>query len=671
MLFKHLIFISLCLLYSLNIHAAVDSTGFTDGNSTEFIEDSVKNENSIYDLPLSELLELQIEVTGHQELSLRESPGIVTVITEYEIQTSGARDMQDVLRLVPGFEFAGDVENSVSIGVRGNWAMEGKVLFMIDGLQINETGYGSIIFGNRFLLDNIKKIEIIRGPGSAIYGGAAELAVINIITKTGVNMEGGYASTSYGFSNGSTSRINGQFGVGTINTKGLDISLTGALSKGNRSNETVYYNTNPSYTSNKSASYYNYSDSSMINSFDINLGAKYKGFEFKTIYQHYDNSLNNSNADWAQLGGIYMGLKYNWKLSNRLTLMPSINWKKEKPWTYRGNVSDEYIYYTNHNYRSIGKLSAVYDLNDHININIGGEFQSDLTKYTNDSLLFSNNKSSLNYSNYALFGELVLTNKIANFILGARYDNHSQFSDAFVPRLAITKSWNKFHLKGLISRAFRAPLFNNFELNPDIKPEFTNVVELELGLMINEHNAVIGNLFHITIENPIIYNDNSFIYSNATLASTVGFELVHKLNYKWGYVNSSYSFYRNNNTQAEAYLVEDNPNLLKGFPAHKIATSGGLYFGEKLIIAPTIIYNSEKGGNIYQGNNTTNSTPVTHDANLTINCAAHYDIFNSLRLTFGAYDILNDTYTATSSYDPGGSTPFLGREFRMKAQFKF
>ena len=113
-----------------------------------------------------------------QSTGIRETPGIITVITEEEIQQSGARDIIDLFQLlVPGFGFGVDVEGVVGIGVRGLWAHEGKVLFMVDDQEINEGMFGTVQLGNHFSLENINRIEIIRGPGSAVYGGFASVAL--------------------------------------------------------------------------------------------------------------------------------------------------------------------------------------------------------------------------------------------------------------------------------------------------------------------------------------------------------------------------------------------------------------------------------------------------------------------------------------------------------------
>ena len=136
---------------------------------------------------LENLINSLIGVASKKPLSRRKSPSIVTVISQDEIRRSGARDIVDILRLVPGFDFGVDIQGAIGLGVRGNWATEGKVLFMLDGQEMNEILYSTIQLGNNFLPDQIKRIEVIRGPGSSIYGGYAEY-----VTGQVVNVSGGW-----------------------------------------------------------------------------------------------------------------------------------------------------------------------------------------------------------------------------------------------------------------------------------------------------------------------------------------------------------------------------------------------------------------------------------------------------------------------------------------------
>ena len=123
-------------------------------------------------LPSSEALmcggysDQSIGAASARTFDLRESPGVVTVISAEEIRASGARDLVDLLQLIPGFTFGVDVWGVVGLAVRGNWAHEGKVLLLVDGQEMQELDYGTLQFGNHIPVSVIHRIEIIRGPGS-------------------------------------------------------------------------------------------------------------------------------------------------------------------------------------------------------------------------------------------------------------------------------------------------------------------------------------------------------------------------------------------------------------------------------------------------------------------------------------------------------------------------
>src|SRR5262249_41149239 len=106
--------------------------------------------NDIRELSLEALLNSEIDVATIKAQPTRETAGIVTMITREEIVNSGARDLTDVLAMVPGFAFAVDVQGTVDIGVRGNWGHEGKTLLLVDGLEMNELLYSTNALGNHY-----------------------------------------------------------------------------------------------------------------------------------------------------------------------------------------------------------------------------------------------------------------------------------------------------------------------------------------------------------------------------------------------------------------------------------------------------------------------------------------------------------------------------------------
>ena len=149
-------------------------------------------------ISIDELLKMKTTVASKTALNPRETPGIISIITNEEIKNMGARDLVDVLRTVPGINFAYDDAGVIGIQMRGNWAHEGKVLLIIDGQEFNDLKYNTLQFGRHFDVNQIKRIEIIRGPGSALYGGNAELGVINIITYSGEELKKVSVIGSYG-----------------------------------------------------------------------------------------------------------------------------------------------------------------------------------------------------------------------------------------------------------------------------------------------------------------------------------------------------------------------------------------------------------------------------------------------------------------------------------------
>ena len=151
-------------------------------------------------------MNIKITVASIKELTPRQSPGIITNITSEDIRNLGARDLMEVLRHVPGFEFGVDVEGVVGLGIRGNWAHEGKVVLFVDGIEMNERLYSTTQFGNHYPVENIERIEIIRGPGSALHGGFAAYAVINIITRAPKNKTEASATVYQGTTSDAPSR---------------------------------------------------------------------------------------------------------------------------------------------------------------------------------------------------------------------------------------------------------------------------------------------------------------------------------------------------------------------------------------------------------------------------------------------------------------------------------
>ena len=140
-----------------------------------------------------------ITTASAQSEDLREVPVPTTLITEEMIRISGARNLQEVLAFyVPGMSIV-DCNEGVNIAMRGIYSNnQEKILIMLNGHRLNN--YSTNIAAPDFSmsLDKLKQIEVLRGPASSIYGGVALTAVVNLITKQGIDIDGFRARVGVG-----------------------------------------------------------------------------------------------------------------------------------------------------------------------------------------------------------------------------------------------------------------------------------------------------------------------------------------------------------------------------------------------------------------------------------------------------------------------------------------
>jgi len=186
-------------------------------------------------LSVEELAQLEmVYAASRRSQSERDAPAFVTIVTANEIRRYGHRTLADVLRQVPGFYISND-HNYSYVGVRG-FSRPGdystRVLLLVDGLRVNDNIYDEALVGQEFLLDAalIERVEVVRGPGAAVYGNNAFFAVINVITRRGGNVDGGEVALEGGSHETAGARLT----YGRRFASGLDVtaSVTGWRSNG-------------------------------------------------------------------------------------------------------------------------------------------------------------------------------------------------------------------------------------------------------------------------------------------------------------------------------------------------------------------------------------------------------------------------------------------------------
>jgi outer membrane cobalamin receptor len=637
------------------------------------LEDLVFLSNKL-GVSIDDLLKMQTSVASKTELAPRETPGIVSVVTAEEIRHSGARDLIDVLKLVPGFDFEYDVDGVVGLGFRGSWVHEGKALIMLDGQMMNDLAYYNTPFGNHIDVTQIKKIEIVRGPGSAIYGGNAELCVINIITNSGKDINGVSAGVTYGQLPENYGRINGSLQVGTKVDK-WDLALKTFVGQANRSNGN--YIDNYDTTTKKSFIQDFSKNGSQIETQNINLSAKRENLSFQFLYDNYNSQcVTDSELTYNKFRNISSSVKYDFHLSNKLIVSPVFTYQYSRPF-YDTLLSSRS--YTVQRYKIGAGLN--YEASKNITVIGGAELYRDQGRIT-DNTYGSHN---LNLDNMALYAQILWKVAGFNLVVGGRGEKNTEYGSAFAPRVGITRVMNNFHFKILASQSFRSPAIGNIDVSENLKIEKTFVLETEIGYKINDNMFITGNIYDISIKNPIIYYDNNedaprtgWGYKNASSQGSDGVELEYKYKYFWGYSSVSYSFYTDRWKSIPAnYQALGHEGSVLGLPQQKFTYLAAFRLNDRFNITPSFIYSGVRYGYIQDLPESGVLKKYQPSYLLNLNLSVSNVLTQGLDLDFGVFNILNEKSAYIQPYYGGYGCypPYPGREREFTARlvynFKF
>lgn len=149
---------------------------------------------------LEDLMNVQVTSVSKKEQTLSRTPAAVYVITQEDIERSGATNIPDLLRMVPGMNVAQINASNWAISARGlNGQFSNELLVLIDGRNVYSPTFGGVFWDTLDLpLENIERIEVIRGPGGAVWGENAVNGVVSIIRKKAGDTKGVLVSTGGG-----------------------------------------------------------------------------------------------------------------------------------------------------------------------------------------------------------------------------------------------------------------------------------------------------------------------------------------------------------------------------------------------------------------------------------------------------------------------------------------
>jgi iron complex outermembrane receptor protein len=144
-------------------------------------------------LSLDQLMNVEVTSVSKHEQKLFEAPAAIYVISQEDIRRSGITSIPDLLRMVPGLQVARITSSKWAITSRGsNSEFSNKLLVLIDGRSVYTPLFAGVFWDVQdLMLEDIERIEVIRGPGATMWGANAVNGVINIITKKARNTQGG------------------------------------------------------------------------------------------------------------------------------------------------------------------------------------------------------------------------------------------------------------------------------------------------------------------------------------------------------------------------------------------------------------------------------------------------------------------------------------------------
>jgi outer membrane receptor protein involved in Fe transport len=484
-----------------------------------------------------DLINQNVSIASKSLESIYDAPGVITVITSTEIERFGANNLLEILERVASVYSVGSyfAPNNV-LSIRGDLATpyNNHVLILLNGRPTRENLFGGIDYPIYLALplQAIENIEVIRGPGSVLYGTNAYSGVINIITKDVVEEQ-----TQIGFDYGSFNTYSFQ----ALNTKIKDkLKITSTMryfgqdgwrheatgEDGNPLNYDAFQNNlggmvNVKYNQLNINSFVSYSSQASTGVLPIDniLGVGIRNRSINTVRAFFD-------------------VGYNFDLSKKLNISTNATYNSMR--TRFSNPSGDFV---GSSQDLLLEGTAFYSVLSNLNIVIGssGYIQSGVAEIGDDvgrgvapyNKFWYNAYSQLDYS-------LPFKNKFKmKLTAGAQYNKPSNVNGSFVPRLGLITDFNKnLGLKLLYGQAFRAAFEAENNLrdepvlvgNPVLLPE--RVTTFDVQAFYTKGKIQIFATYFNSLQRDLIIQTTQqtpTTYENANTLKLEGVELEFKI----------------------------------------------------------------------------------------------------------------------------------------------
>ena len=627
-------------------------------------------------LSIKELGELTVDtVFAASKFSqkISDAPSSVSIVTRNDIRQFGYRTLSDVVRSVPGYDVTYDRAYSYT-GVRGFNSLGdfgSRVLLLVDGHRMNDALYDSAPVGTEALLDVdlIERVEFVRGPGSAVFGSNAFSGVINVITRSGRDIQGAEASAS----GGSFGTYSGRMTIGQQLESGFEYLFSASTYSSDGPTRLFYKEfasslTNRGIALNQDADQF-WSAFGKVGFGDFTLEGGYVTGDKNVPTASYDSDFNSPHPQLDDRG--FVELRYAHEFDDG--------------WSANGR-----LFYDHYDYEEGTILSRrqLYDsaqatwwgleLGGHrtfweqLLVSAGIEWRDSLTLHQQQC------EEGPHHTTLDIFSELQVLGvylegdwKISDslsLIGGFRWDHYNSFGNSLTPRTAVVwRPSNETSVKLLYGEAFRAP--NPFQLsykdsfqdpNPGLQPEKTQSCEIMVDHALNDRWNGSVSVFHDGIRgliNAMKTPGGRYRFENVDEVEVDGLET--QISGKWDngvQLKASYTRQNALDGETDAWLVNSPKNMIKAqmsVPLGSDKLSGGL----------ELLYASQRA---------TLGADRTPDAWMLNFTLLSRQLAPGLDLSLSVYNVLGSDISF-----PGGSEHRQdsirqdGRTFRVKLNYRF
>jgi outer membrane receptor for ferrienterochelin and colicins len=624
-------------------------------------------EPDLTQLSIDELLQVEVpRVSGaaKYDQKITEAPSSVTVVTATDIKRYGHRTLADVLNSVQGFHVSSD-RNYSFLGTRGvNLGdFNSRVLVLIDGHRLNNNLSDGAFIDTAFLLDVdlIDRVEVIRGPGSVLYGNNAFFGVINVITRTGKQLNGAEFSGEYA----EFDTYKGRVTIGKQFTNGVQFLLSGTLYDSGGENR-LYYSEfdDPAFNNGVVRN----ADDDAFGSFFGSVSYRYFTLQGGFI------SREKGNPTAQHVGP----LGFNDRRLRTIDDRSYVNLKYAQSFPEVVDVTAQ-LYYDRSDYEigypvgptltkemAVGEWwGAELQLNKRLcdlhTVTLGAEYRDDFRQERGDV-----ESSRQSHGVYAQ-GDFVLGTTNLHLNAGVRYDQYGDFDSTFNPRVALI--WDAFQtstFKAIYGTAFRAPNF--WELSDerfqDIRPEEITSYELVYEQQITRYLRSSLSGFFNEMDDLIVIQDGRFTNFNA---ETIGMEMALEGNWTNGIRSRlSYALQDTDNLTTDQSLADSPTHLFKAsvsVPLYKDKVFAGLEY--QFTSSRHTIYTVPTTAETLPGEDTKSFGIV----NLTL---FSQNLLKNLEFSATVYNLLDHSYgDPATRYHVQDIIPQNGRTYRLKLTWRF